>query len=160
MYVVLPRQGDAAPRSSTQTSVQYSEAWFFVIILAVEHLPGREDMEMKPYALQNEAADLDLDVWSGPAGRGGREPADFCSRDGAMALKEKIEAYWRERGQHVMIALHNVGFHPAIRAARYDVRSDMVNGMPRAKAKKPALHVVEEAFVEDFNLQDEDLAFE
>ena len=29
----------------------------------------------------------------------------------------------------------NVGFHPAIRAARFDVRSDMVNGMPRAVAR-------------------------
>lgn len=56
---------------------------------------------------------------------------DYCSHDGALALKAKIEAYWRERGQAVMIALHNVGFHPAIRAARYDVRSDMVNGMPQ-----------------------------
>lgn len=41
---------------------------------------------------------------------GSREPADYCSRDGALALKSKIEAYWRERGQDVMIALHNVGF--------------------------------------------------
>ncbi|MBL8536018.1 MAG: hypothetical protein JNM59_01300 [Hyphomonadaceae bacterium] len=57
---------------------------------------------------------------------------DFCSREGAQVLKQKIEAYWRERGQNVTILLHNVGFHPAIRAARYDVRSDMVNGLPRA----------------------------
>lgn len=56
---------------------------------------------------------------------------DFCSREGAQILKQKIEAYWRDRGQNVTILLHNVGFHPAIRAARYDVRSDMVNGMPR-----------------------------
>ncbi len=56
---------------------------------------------------------------------------DYCSYEGALALKAKIEAYWRERGQPVMIALHNVGFHPAIRAARYDVRSDMVNGLPQ-----------------------------
>mgnify|MGYP003477128601 CR=1 FL=1 len=64
---------------------------------------------------------------------------DFCSREGAVALKAKIEAYWRERGQTVMISMQNVGFHPAIRAARYDVRSDMVNGMPRsAQKKKPA----------------------
>jgi hypothetical protein len=33
-----------------------------------------------------------------------------------------------------MLSLHNVGFHPAIRAARYDVRSDMINGMPRSVA--------------------------
>ena len=62
----------------------------------------------------------------------GREPPDFCSREGALALKEKIEAYWRERGHHVMVSLQNVGFHPAIRAARYDLRTDMVNGMPRS----------------------------
>jgi hypothetical protein len=63
------------------------------------------------------------------------EQADFCSREGAVALKAKIEAYWRERGLDVLLSLHNVGFHPAIRAARYDVRSDMINGMPRAALK-------------------------
>ena len=57
------------------------------------------------------------------------QPASF------QALKAKIEAYWRERGQDVMLSLHNVGFHPAIRAARYDVRSDMINGMPRSALK-------------------------
>lgn len=59
--------------------------------------------------------------------------ADFCTRDGAMALKVLIEAYWRARGENVTISLQNVGFHPAIRAARYDVRSDMINGMPRQR---------------------------
>ena len=61
--------------------------------------------------------------------------ADYCSRDGAQALKERIEAYWRERGMAVTIALANVGFHPAIRAARYELRSDMINGLPRHGAK-------------------------
>ena len=114
---------------------------------------------MKPFALQKEDADADFEIWR-EAARDAREPADFCSRAGAVALKEKIEAYWRARGHHMMIALHNVGFHPAIRAARYDVRSDMVNGLPRASAKKPALQVVDEAYVEDFDQRDEDLAFE
>lgn len=91
---------------------------------------------MKPYALQKEGADPDLDVWA--SSNGVREPSDFCSREGAHALKAKIEAYWRERGHDVTIALHNVGFHPAIRAARYDVRSDMVNGMPRPKSRRHA----------------------
>lgn len=85
--------------------------------------------------------------------------ADFCSRDGAHALKAKIEAYWRERGQTVQIMLHNVGFHPAIRAARFDVRSDMVNGMPRA-AGSPKRAPAPEAYVEDFDNSDEDLVFE
>ena len=89
--------------------------------------------------------------------QGGRgDPPDYCSRDGAAALKDKIEAYWRERGMHVMIALHNVGFHPAIRVARYDVRSDMINGMPRTMpaARKPTL--VEESYEDDLNIADED----
>ncbi len=99
------------------------------------------------------------DEWvSGAGGGPAQGEYDFCSRDGAVALKNKIEAYWRERGQHVMIALHNVGFHPAIRAARYDVRSDMVNGMPRAVgAKKP---VAEDVYVEDFDIESDDIAFE
>jgi hypothetical protein len=85
--------------------------------------------------------------------------SDFCSRNGAQVLKARIEAYWRERGHTVTVALHNVGFHPAIRAARFDVRSDMVNGMPRgvgAPKRKPS----EDAFVEDYSLSDDDLAFE
>lgn len=65
---------------------------------------------------------------------GGGE-ADYCSRDGAQVLKERIEAYWRERGMAVTIALANVGFHPAIRAARYELRSDMLNGFPRGGTK-------------------------
>ena len=91
------------------------------------------------------------------ANRGAGE-SDFCSRDGAHAIKAKIEAYWRERGQTVQVMLHNVGFHPAIRAARFDVRSDMINGMPRPKRATPA-HA-KEVFVEDFDNSDDDLAFE
>lgn len=104
------------------------------------------------------AADSGEDWVAGAGGVGARGEFDFCSRDGAIALKAKIEAYWRERGQHVMIALQNVGFHPAIRAARYDVRSDMVNGMPRTPGAKAAQ--VEELFVEDFDIESDDIAFE
>jgi hypothetical protein len=102
------------------------------------------------------------DEWVATGGSRG-EPADYCSKEGAIALKAKIEAYWRERGQDVMIALHNVGFHPAIRAARYDVRSDMVNGLPRARNAKGAAAAAppqSDAYVEDFDMADEDLAFE
>jgi hypothetical protein len=56
---------------------------------------------------------------------------DFCTRDGALRLKERIEAYWRERGYDVNIELQEAGFMPALRSARTDVRSNMVNGMPR-----------------------------
>ena len=85
---------------------------------------------MKSFALQG--FDAPGETWSLGSSDLGREPADYCSREGALALKTKIESYWRERGQEVMLSMHNVGFHPAIRAARYDVRSDMINGMPRS----------------------------
>jgi hypothetical protein len=113
---------------------------------------------MDSYALK--FAGAESEDWVAGAGSGGasmREPSDYCSREGALALKAKIEAYWRERGQDVMIALHNVGFHPAIRAARFDVRSDMVNGMPRpARKRGPA----QEILVEDFDRFDAYVAFE
>lgn len=111
---------------------------------------------MKPFAIHNGGAGDDLQDWE--TFTPSRGESDYCSRDGALALKTKIESYWRERGQDVMIALHNVGFHPAIRAARYDVRSDMVNGMPRGANKKageaePAAEPAEE-FIEDALLVD------
>jgi len=87
--------------------------------------------------------------------------SDFCTRDGATALKAKIEAYWRDRGQHVMISLHHGGFNASIRAARYDVRSDMVNGMPRTNLKGASQRGQQSAhddvYVDDF---DDDLIAE
>ena len=59
---------------------------------------------------------------------------DFCSTDGARRLKQRIEEYWRERGFDVDIKLVDAGFVAAMRSARTDVRSDMVNGMPARRA--------------------------
>jgi hypothetical protein len=59
--------------------------------------------------------------------------ADFCNTDGARRLKNKIEDYWRDRGFDVDIKLVDAGFMAAMRSARTDVRSDMVNGMPRRR---------------------------
>ncbi len=56
---------------------------------------------------------------------------DWCTGEGATRLKSKIEAYWRERGYDVDVKLIEAGFLPAMRSARTDVRSDMVNGLPR-----------------------------
>ncbi len=58
---------------------------------------------------------------------------DFCNQDGARKLKAKIEEYWMERGFDVSINLVEAGFVPAMRSARTDVRSNMVNGMPPRK---------------------------
>jgi hypothetical protein len=55
---------------------------------------------------------------------------DWCNEDGAQRLKSKIEEYWTQRGFEVNIDLVDAGFVAAMRSARTDVRSNMVNGMP------------------------------
>ena len=55
---------------------------------------------------------------------------DFCNVDGARRLKMRIEEYWRDRGFNVDVKLIEAGFVAAMRSARTDVRSDMVNGFP------------------------------
>jgi hypothetical protein len=62
--------------------------------------------------------------------------ADFCNSEGARRLKSKIEDYWRDRGYDVDIKLVDAGFMAAMRSARTDVRSDMVNGMPRRRREQ------------------------
>jgi hypothetical protein len=112
--------------------VQFYRAWFFGIFAVSQQPAEREDPMYRDNTLYASHSDENRS-WATSG-----EPADYTSREGALALKQKIEAYWRERGMDVMLSLHNVGFHPAIRAARFDVRSDMVNGMPRAALKAPS----------------------
>jgi hypothetical protein len=57
--------------------------------------------------------------------------SDFCNVDGAKRLKQRIEDYWKERGYAVEVKLVEAPFVAAMRSARTDVRSDMVNGFPR-----------------------------
>lgn len=60
---------------------------------------------------------------------------DFCTPRGAGRLKEKIEEYWQERGYAVDVEIVDAGFVSAMRSARADVRSDMINGMPRRRVR-------------------------
>ncbi len=60
---------------------------------------------------------------------------DFCNVDGARRLKQRIEEYWRERGFTVEVKLVEAGFVAAMRSARTDVRSDMVNGFPTRRTE-------------------------
>jgi hypothetical protein len=60
---------------------------------------------------------------------------DFCNVEGARRLKQRIEEYWRERGYNVDVKLIEAGFVAAMRSARTDVRSDMVNGFPSKRAE-------------------------
>ncbi len=59
---------------------------------------------------------------------------DWCDEEGAKRLCEKINAYWAERGYEVDVDFVDAGFVPAMRSARTDVRSNMVNGTPRRRA--------------------------
>lgn len=61
---------------------------------------------------------------------------DFCNVEGARRLKQRIEEYWRERGYSVDVKLIEAGFVAAMRSARTDVRSDMVNGLPARRADR------------------------
>ena len=67
---------------------------------------------------------------------------DFCTTEGARRLKLRIEEYWRERGYDVSVDLVEAPFLPAMRSARTDVRSNMVNGMPRRRAAANGNEVV------------------
>ncbi len=57
---------------------------------------------------------------------------DFLSESGALMLKRQLEAYWSERGYDVKVWVQEMGFHAAVRAVRYDVRSNLINGAPRS----------------------------
>ena len=57
--------------------------------------------------------------------------SDLCTDNGAARLAAKIEDYWRKKGFDVRVDLRPEGFVSTMRSARTDVRSDMVNGMPR-----------------------------
>ena len=87
-------------------------------------------------AVEFAAEPLEADAHLFVPGAGGL--ADYCTREGADSLRRKIESYWKERGCDVIVTLHNAGFHAAIRAARYEIRSDLVNGLPRSRVKRAA----------------------
>ena len=69
--------------------------------------------------------------------RGPRNAGEYTDRAGAEILKARIEAYWRERGHEIQVTLVQAAFTAAVRAARYDVRSEFTNGLPRAMKPKP-----------------------
>lgn len=63
----------------------------------------------------------------------GREELDLTSEVGARLLKETLEAYWRERGYDPECRIIEIGFQPQTRHIRYDVRSNICNGIPTKK---------------------------
>lgn len=63
-------------------------------------------------------------------GSADRSGGDWCSRQGAEALRDAITHYWAQRGYAISAHVVDSGFDMATRAGRYDVRSDMRNGLP------------------------------
>lgn len=57
--------------------------------------------------------------------------SDLCNKEGASRLQKLIVEFWKKKGFDVDVKLVNEGFVSTMRSARTDVRSDMVNGMPR-----------------------------
>lgn len=62
---------------------------------------------------------------------------DYSSAQGAATLKKRLEAFWSERGYSVQVFVRSAGFHAAIRARRFEIQSDMVNGFPRDASAPP-----------------------
>lgn len=69
---------------------------------------------------------------------------DWCTNDGAKRLKDKIENYWRDKGFDVDIDLVDAGFVAAMRSGRTDVRSNMVNGMPKRRARSSRVEAADQ----------------
>ena len=61
---------------------------------------------------------------------------DLSTKTGAAVLVAKIREYWSERGFAVLLTVEEKGFHPATRAVRFEVRSDLVDGLPRQSLRK------------------------
>lgn len=57
--------------------------------------------------------------------------SDLCTGDGATRLATQIKEFWRKRGFEVDVETREEGFVATMRSGRTDLRSDMVNGMPR-----------------------------
>ncbi len=63
--------------------------------------------------------------------------SDYCSNHGAAHLSQKIAHFWQKRGFDVDVKLIHEAFVPTMRSSRFDIRSDMVNGMPRRHLENP-----------------------
>lgn len=63
---------------------------------------------------------------------------DSFSKSGATRLKEAIEIYWRSRGRDVVVYLREAPFSAALRSTRFEICSNMLNGMPQPLSTQTA----------------------
>lgn len=61
---------------------------------------------------------------------------DYCSPELAPTLVERIKAHWAAKGYHPIVTAELPEHGNMLGKTRLDVRSDMVNGLPR----KPETH--------------------
>jgi hypothetical protein len=59
---------------------------------------------------------------------------DYCTKEGAYILAVRIRDYWKVRGWRVEVFPEIADETRNTRNHRYDLRSDMVGGLPRGCA--------------------------
>jgi len=68
----------------------------------------------------------------------GFDHGETCDRAGAERIARKIEEFWAAQGKIVNIRIVPKGFHAAIRSTRFEVHSDLIDGLPTPGAVKIA----------------------
>lgn len=63
---------------------------------------------------------------------------DMSTKTLAERHKRAIESYWFDRGYAVKVEVTEMLFHPALRERRWEVRSDLKDGLPTQKNETPA----------------------
>lgn len=66
------------------------------------------------------------------------EAMNYFDEHGAKELLKRIKAHWASKGYEVDGYIVDCGFHEKVRAARYEVRTNLINGMPPQLARTAA----------------------
>lgn len=65
---------------------------------------------------------------------GGELMIKHTTRKEASELLDRIVAYWMERGYVVSGLVIEAGYSPRLRSTVYEIKTDLVNGVPSRKA--------------------------
>jgi|GEM_PF-3460994 len=66
------------------------------------------------------------------------EAMNYFDERGARELLKRIKAHWAAKGYEVDGYIVDCGFHEKVRTARYEVRTNLINGMPPQLARSAA----------------------
>lgn len=64
--------------------------------------------------------------------------AKYETESAARAILQRIQAYWAERGYEVEGQVFASGYSERLRSTVYEVRTDLVNGMPTRRSQSLA----------------------